>query len=358
MPERGRTMIVTGASSGIGRALAPTAARDGYRMVLIARRADRLEEVAASIRGAGGTCVTLAGDVTARDMAQRIVDSAVHAFGRIDVVVNNAGTGAYGELLESSDAAIEAQWQLHVATPLRVARAALPHLEKTHGQLVFLGSGIARVPLPQYGAYALAKAAIRAAAIQLRRELRKRGIAVTYVDPGLVATEFHSTIGIERPNERAAASPQRVARAILRGIAGRRAVVNAVGWQTAVTAMGESLGTLADAAIAAALAPRRVHAETAGLPEPSTQQVQATPFEQALEPVARRMERVKLSPVFVREALVPGATLELNELAMRWAGMPNKNERAAMREVLDALATGGYLEPMEDETWKVVRAAD
>jgi hypothetical protein len=67
---------------------------------------------------------------------------------------------------------------------------------------------------------------------------------------------------------------------------------------------------------------------------------------------------VKLSPVFVREALVPGATLELNELAMRWAGMPNKNERAAMREVLDALATGGYLEPMEDETWKVVRAAD
>ena len=70
------------------------------------------------------------------------------------------------------------------------------------------------------------------------------------------------------------------------------------------------------------------------------------------------MERVKLSPTFVREALVPGATLELNEVAMRWAGMPNNNERAAMHEVLDALATGGYLEPMGDETWKVVRAAD
>jgi hypothetical protein len=80
-------------------------------------------------------------------------------------------------------------------------------------------------------------------------------------------------------------------------------------------------------------------------------------FEDALEPVARRMERVKLSHVFVREALQPGATLELNELAMRWAGMPNKNERAAVHEVLDTLTAAGYLEPIGDETWKVVRAA-
>ena len=70
------------------------------------------------------------------------------------------------------------------------------------------------------------------------------------------------------------------------------------------------------------------------------------------------MERVKLPPAFLRDALVPGATLELNALAMRWAGMPNKNERAALREALDALAAGGYLEPMEDETWRVLRAAD
>ena len=70
------------------------------------------------------------------------------------------------------------------------------------------------------------------------------------------------------------------------------------------------------------------------------------------------MERVKLSPAFLREALVPGATLELNELAMRWAGMPNKNERAALHEALDALESAGYLERLEEETWKVLRAAD
>jgi hypothetical protein len=81
-------------------------------------------------------------------------------------------------------------------------------------------------------------------------------------------------------------------------------------------------------------------------------------FDDALEPVARRMERVKLPAAFLREALVAGATLRLNELAMRWAGMPNKNERAAMHEALDALAAGGFLEPLSDETWKVVRGAD
>jgi hypothetical protein len=111
----------------------------------------------------------------------------------------------------------------------------------------------------------------------------------------------------------------------------------------------------ADEPIAAApVAPASV-----ATPEPPQNESPPEPpatFDTALELVARRMERVKLSQTFVREALAPGATLELNELAMRWAGMPNKNERAALREVLDALATAGYLESMGDETWKVLRA--
>lgn len=81
-------------------------------------------------------------------------------------------------------------------------------------------------------------------------------------------------------------------------------------------------------------------------------------LENALEPVARRMERVKLPLAFIREALLPGATLELGALAMRWVGMPNKNERTALREALDALTAGGYLEPMEADTWRVIRAAE
>ncbi|MFZ0032945.1 MAG: SDR family NAD(P)-dependent oxidoreductase [Candidatus Cybelea sp.] len=245
MPDPARTLIVTGASSGIGRALALASAREGFRVVMVARRAARLDEAARSIRDASGTCAVIAGDVTAPEMAARIVETTLQTFGRIDVVVNNAGTGAIGPLFETGDAAIEAQLQLHVAAPLRLARAALAHLEATHGQLVFVGSGVARVPLPSWGAYSLAKAAIRAAAIQLRRELRARGIAVTYVDPGVVATEFHSTVGIKRTLQ-LVASPEQVAYAILRGIARRAAVVNGVPWQTAFMTLAEALGTLAD----------------------------------------------------------------------------------------------------------------
>jgi short-subunit dehydrogenase len=362
MGDEPRTLIVTGASSGIGRALALAASREGYRVVIVARRSARLDEVARTIRDASGACVALAGDVTARDLPSRIVDTALHSFGRIDVLVNNAGAGAYGALLEQTDAEIEAQWQLNVAAPLRIARAALPHLTTTRGQLVFIGSGVARIPLPRHGAYAVSKAAIRAAATQLRRELGSRGIAVTYVDPGVVATEFHSSLNIERPPGWIAPA-QSAARAILRGIRRRRAVINAVPWQTAFATLGEWSGTLADRVVTRLYTVRRVAPaaseapSVACRPEPVEGLEEKAPFEKALEPVARRMERVKLPPNFLREALAPGATLELGALAMRWAGMPNKNERAVLREALNALSAGGFLEPTEEDTWRVIRAA-
>lgn len=360
MPEI-RTLIVTGASSGIGRALAFDAVRAGFRVVLVARRAERLEQIASAIRASGGACATVAADVIARETPAKIITTALQSFGRIDVVVNNAGAYGYGLLLEQSDAALEAQWQLHVGAPLRLARAALPSLEKTRGQLVFLGSGVARVPLPNAGAYSLGKAAIRAAAVQLRRELRGRGIAVTYVDPGVVATEFHSSQHIARPPG-GTASAEHVARAILRGIRRRAAVVTAVPWQTAFTALAEWSGTLADPFVVGAFTVRRTKdaapPQTTADDEAVRSEESTSAFQQALEPVARRMERVKLPPEFMRDALVPGTTLELGALAMRWAGMPNKNERAVLKEALDALAAGGFLETVEDERWRVIRAAE
>lgn len=372
MAELAKTAIVTGASSGIGRALALAAARDGFAVLLVARRRDRLDDVAHDIRALGAHCETLASDVTGPDVPQRIVETALQSFGRIDVLANNAGGGAYGELLEQSDVAIEAQWQTHVAAPLRIARVALPYLERTHGALAFFGSGVARVPLPAFGAYPLVKAAVRAAAVQLRRELRSHGIAVIYVDPGVVASEFHARAGIARPRGFAAASADSVARAILRGIRRRSAVVNAVAWQTAGTVAGEWLGTLADPVVnamrvqrvsprvASAVEPRAVAEPSvvAGHPRAPSLDSDTSPFERALAPLARRMERVKLAPSFVREALVPDATLELGDLAMRWAGMPNKNERAALHEVLDALAGAGYLEPIAGDSWRVLRTPE
>jgi hypothetical protein len=81
-------------------------------------------------------------------------------------------------------------------------------------------------------------------------------------------------------------------------------------------------------------------------------------FAEALAPLQRRMERVKLGESFVRELLVPQTTISLNDAAMRWAGMPNKNERAALHEVLDALTQAGFLQPEGEERWRVLRRAD
>jgi short-subunit dehydrogenase len=249
-------MIVTGASSGIGAALADAAAPK-FRLLLVARRADRLANVCRAIREAGGTVETLALDVTEPLAAQTIVETALRSFGRIDVAVNNAGRGDFGPLLEQSNDAIEAQLQLNLIAPLQLSRAALPLLEATRGQLVFLGSGIARVPLPNYGAYAPAKAALRAATITLRRELRDRGIAVTYVDPGVVASEWHKASGMQRNPLVPVASPQRVARAILRGVERRAAVVNAQPLQTLGSVLGEWTGSLGDALLVSRLSAKR-----------------------------------------------------------------------------------------------------
>jgi short-subunit dehydrogenase len=352
-----RVAIVTGASAGIGRALALAAVDAGFAVVAVARRAERLAELAAA-------CATLAIDVTAADAAAKIVDFTMRTYGRIDVVVNNAGTGAFGDLLEQTDAQLDAQWRLHVMAPVRLSRAALPQLKANAGQLVFVGSGVARVPIPGHGAYAAVKAAIRAAAIQLRRELKADGIAVTYVDPGLVDTEFHEAIGVVRRYDVPAAPAEKVARAILRGMQRRSVSVSGTPWQTFGTVVGEWSSTWADPTLIK-MRPQRDPSFVAppvtlsGAPEGRAVEAPApSSLESALEPLARRMERVKLSPTFLREALVPGATLELNEMAMRWAGMPNKNERAAMKEVLEALTIAGYLELTGEDTWKVVRAAD
>ena len=387
-----KTMIVTGASSGIGRALALRASHAGFATVLVARNAGALETLAAKIHAGGGLCATLALDVRDGGSASAIVSTAVQRYGRIDVLVNNAGIAATGNLLQQRDDELQAQWETHVLAPLRLARWALPELLKNSGQLFFFGSGVARVPTPGLGAYPPAKAAVRALTTQLRRELRGSGVAVTYVDPGAVDTPFMERAGMHGPPKGLTISPQTVADRIVRATVTRPRAVNAAPWQTAAVALGELLPTLTDAVLATF--PQLAGAERMALganenvlearnnsvmlslskheheknhepnlPEPvetpieTAEQwhVEETDFDRALELLSRRMERVKLPREFIARQLVAGANLELGDVAMRWAGMPNKNERAAVAEVFQALTTAGFLRQTGDETWTVVR---
>jgi short-subunit dehydrogenase len=355
-----KVVAITGAGSGIGFETALHAAREGFGVVAVSLFQHELDTLAARISGEGGACVTLTLDVTARDAGPRIVRTAREYFGRLDVLINNAGAATAGALLDQSDEQIDAQWQLHVAGPLRITRAAMPLLRESYGQVMFVGSGLARVPPPYYGAYCAAKAAVRAMATQLRRELRATGVAVTFIDPGSVRTNFGKSAGFPSYDpDWASVEAEHVARRIVRGIRTRQPNLHAVPLHTFVSMLGEWFPRATDRALAHRTPPPTPQPQAAPPPAPQPGAVQSdkSEFERALEPVSRRLERVKLPAAFLAELLRPGEDVHLADAAMRWAGMPNKNERAAMAEALEALTAGGFLEKTGDESWRVVRSA-
>ena len=357
-------LIVTGASSGIGRAIAVLAAERGYAVLAVARRADRLTALASEIRDRT-PFATLVCDVTAADAPERIAAAARAALGRVDVLFHNAGAARAGSLLEQSDAALRDQWELHLAAPLRITRALLPDLRATHGTIAMMGSGLAVMPIPGFGAYCAAKAAVRAACTQLRRELRADGIAVSYCDPGVVATEFSTVSGTAAPAGMRRADARQVARRLLDGVEQRRSRIDANRMQPLLLAIGRAFPGLADAAIARIVDRTRDLPATEALPtaqvadaEPQHERSPANALESTLAPLARRMERAKLPFAFIASLLQPGETIDTNEAAMRWAGMPNKNERALLGELFDALVEAGFLERIDPQRMRVLRGAE
>ena len=371
-------LLVTGASSGIGRALALRAARAGYDVVGIGRDRAALDAVAERARVEGGRIVVASYDVGDPANAPAIVALAREAFGGIDVLVNNAGHVAVGSIGTQSDDALRAQFGVHVIGPLALVREALPLLRASRGHVFMLGSGVARVPIGGLGAYPAAKAATRSATAILRRELKPDGIAVTYVDPGAVDTAFMVRAGLPGAPASILATPEDVARKIVLAFRTRPRVLNAVPWQTTFVALAEFFPRATDfvlernpalvgiqepppVAIPAAPdeAEAAVHtpAPAAAATNDNGASAHSASFDDALEPVRRRMERVRLSESFVRGLLRAGDVLDANEVALRWAGMPNKNERAATVEVLDTLADAGFL-AHDGEHYRVVRAPD
>lgn len=187
-------VVITGASSGIGAALAGELGRRGARLVLVARRRDRLLEVAQRI---GGAEVVVA-DVTRRDKVTAVRDAALTRFGRIDAWVNNAGRGITRPVEALTDEDVDAMIRDNVKSALYGMQAVLPHLEERGtGTLVNVSSMLGRVPFASFrSAYCAAKAALNALTEALRVDLAKEfpGIRVVTVFPGVVvATDFGST---------------------------------------------------------------------------------------------------------------------------------------------------------------------
>lgn len=192
MSEASRVIVITGASSGIGAALAEVVAKRGHRPVLLARRAEKLREVAVRCSGAQ----TIVTDVTRRADVERARDEALRVHGRIDVWVNNAGRGISRSVSELTDADVDEMMLVNVKSALYGMQAVLPHFrERGTGHIVNVSSMLGRVPFaPIRSVYSASKHALNALTANLRMELRAThpGIHVTAVHPGIVATEFGS----------------------------------------------------------------------------------------------------------------------------------------------------------------------
>ena len=196
-PLENTVALVTGSSSGIGAATARRLAAEGAAVALVARRRDRLDDLAAAIRADGGTALAVPADVTSQQQAADAVGQAVAGLGRLDIVVNNAGIMLLGPALDAPVDEWDEMIALNVQGMLYLTRTALPHLVRAAddsprrvADLVTITSTAGRVARPGSSVYSLTKFGATAFSEALRQELLGRRVRVSVVEPGTVDTEL------------------------------------------------------------------------------------------------------------------------------------------------------------------------
>jgi short-subunit dehydrogenase len=234
--EPRKSALVTGASSGLGAAFARRLGADGYDLMLVARRAGRLADLADEL----GDCHAVVVRCVAADLADRAgieqVEECVRSLGGLDLLINNAGFGARGPFAETDLRRQLEMIQLHVLASVRLARAALPGMiERNRGGIINVASLAALIPVPGDATYSATKAFLVTFSQALHEELRGTGVSVQALCPGFMRTELHSAEGLpEADLARIPAllwsRPDDVAAESLRALA-RGQVVCVPGWQ-------------------------------------------------------------------------------------------------------------------------------
>jgi len=192
---RDKVVIITGASSGIGEALAYQLAQEGALLALAARSAERLETVAAECRRLGTKAVSVPTDVSDEAQCKALVASAVSTYGRIDALVNNAGFGVGARLANLPSLALFVDvLNTNFMGSVYCTYYALPHLKQTRGRIVAVNSIAAKVPFPYYSSYTASKYAMEGFFDAIRMELADSGISVTAIHPDFVATRFSENV--------------------------------------------------------------------------------------------------------------------------------------------------------------------
>jgi NADP-dependent 3-hydroxy acid dehydrogenase YdfG len=214
----GKVALITGASSGIGRASALALAQEGANLVLTARRLNRLKELAAAAQPAGSRAVCIVGDATAEETAQRCVTAARETFGRLDILVNNVGVGTYKNLVDTSAAEYDEMMDANMRSTFLFTRHAVPvMIGQGSGTVLMIASMAGKYGFLGEAVYCATKFAQVGFAQALDKELRLYGIKVGVICPGGTKTEF--ALGKGRTGEAVAASgmlePEDVASAVL-----------------------------------------------------------------------------------------------------------------------------------------------
>ena len=189
---RGKHIVITGASAGIGAGLARELGRRGARLVLAARRGDKLNGVAQDVQAAGGEAFAVTVDVTERAQVFKLAEAARTHFGEIDIWVSNAGAGIRHRLLEATEADMLAQFRLNCLSSLWGYQAVLPAWleQKRSGQIIDVSSVAGKIGFAYGGGYCAAKHALSAIGDTMRQELAGRGIHITTVYPGPTVSDF------------------------------------------------------------------------------------------------------------------------------------------------------------------------
>jgi len=189
---QGRTALISGGTRGIGRAIAEAFADAGATVAISARHADACEEAAAELTAKGATAFAVPGHVGDNSACEAVVAAVMERAGRLDVVVNNAGTNPqFGPILDADEGAIDKIWQVNVMGPLRLTRFAVNSWMREHGGSVINMASVAGIkPEALTGAYNASKAALISLTKTLARELGPVGIRVNAIAPGLVETRL------------------------------------------------------------------------------------------------------------------------------------------------------------------------
>jgi len=185
-----KVVWITGASSGIGKAMAFEWARLGYKVVLSARRKELLEEIALEIKNSGGETLVIPVDIMEEKSIENAVQSIITTWGSLDIAVANAGFGVFGSIDKLTAKDWNRQLQGNVTGLALTVKYTLPHLKQNQGRIGLVGSVGAYLPNPNVGAYGASKAAVHSIGLTLQVELKGTGVSCTTIHPGFVVSEI------------------------------------------------------------------------------------------------------------------------------------------------------------------------